>query len=148
MKRLKILALLFILWTFVACDYDHGFDFENNSTRDVYIYLGIADRDLGGTLYPDTAVSRVRVGTLFKKGASRHYTYSRAKEDPWVNTLSLYIFDADTFNMYDWEEIKDGYKILQRYDISSENLKALKYKISYPPDERMKNIKMYPPYEE
>jgi len=147
MKRLKILALLFILWTFVACDYYHGFDFENNSTRDVYIYLGI-EKYTGGLSYPDTAVSRVRVGTLFRQGESFSYSYSTRKEDPWVNTLSLYIFDADTFNMYDWEEIKDGYKILQRYDISPENLKALKYKISYPPDERMKNIKMYPPYEE
>jgi len=149
MKRLKKLALLSFLLTLVGCDYFHTFSFTNNSTRDVYIYVGVIDRKLGGTLYPDTAISRDRIGIPVKQGATRDYEYHNGKEDIWSNnTFCLFVFDADTFNMYDWEEIKDGYKILQRYDISYENLTTLKRKISYPPDERMKNIKMYPPYEE
>jgi len=151
MKQLRISALLLLLLTFVACpmDYDQNFRFSNNSTVDVYIYLGIVDRDLGGSLYPDTAIARVKCGVPFKQGESRLYSYSSAKEDVWrKNTLCLFIFDADTFNTHSWDEIKNGYKILRRYDISPENIETFKYKISYPPDERMKNMKMYPPYDE
>jgi len=130
----------------MACDYDHGINFTNNSPHDVYVYLGIVGRDLGGSLYPDTAVSRVRAGVLFKQGESKHFTYSRKKNDPWVGTLSLFIFDADTFNTYSWEEIQDGYKISQRYDLTREDLRMLNRKITYPPDERMRGMKMYPPF--
>jgi len=147
---LKILALFFVLLTLVACpkDYEQGFRFSNNSTRDVYIYLGVANRDMGGSLYPDTAVSRLRVGIPFTQGETRKYSYSRAKENIWIDTLCLFIFDADTFNTYNWEEIQSDYKVLQRYDMNYENIKALKYYITYPPDERMRDIKMYPPYGE
>ena len=40
--------------------------------------------------------------------------------------------------------IRIGYKILQRYDLTGKDF--AKYKISYPPTEEMKDIKMYPPY--
>ena len=148
MKLLRILVLSFVMTTFMSCDYHHSFSFYNNSNTDVYIYLGVISREYGGTLYPDTAVSRVRNGLLFKQGETRYYEYSDAKEDPWVNTLCLFVFDTDTFNTYSWEEIQDDYKILKRYDLSPQDLKALGRKISYPPDERMKNMKMYPPYKE
>lgn len=148
MKQLTFIILLFFLLTLASCEYHNLFRFENNSTRDVYIYLGIVNREMGGSLYPDTAVARVKCGELFKQGKIRSYHYGDDKEDPWRNnTFCLFIFDADTFNMYDWEEIKSGYKILQRYDISYENIKALKYNIIYPPDETMNDVKMYPPYE-
>jgi len=35
---------------------------------------------------------------------------------------------------------------LQRYDLTIRDLDILDWTLSYPPDERMKNIKMYPPY--
>ena len=147
MKVLKFIVLFIVLLMLSACpDYDQNFRFYNNSTREVYIYLGAISREFGGTLYPDTAISRVRAGMLYKQGSSFFYSYDSGKEDIWVDTLSLFIFDADTFNMYSWEEIQSGYKILQRYDISPENIKALKYNLSYPPTEAMKDIKMYPPY--
>lgn len=63
------------------------------------------------------------------------------------DTLSMYFFAQDTLNKYSWEEIQAGYKVLQRYDISLQDLIRLDYTIAYPPDERMKHIKMYPPFE-
>jgi len=144
MKQI-IYILLSTFLTFSAChyDYDQGFSFYNKATRDVYIYC-----KLGATLYPDTGIARVRVGVPFKTGESRHYTISRSKRSIWsdVDTISLFIFDAEIFNTYSWEDIQNDYKILQRYDISHENIKALEFEISYPPDGRMKNMKMYPPY--
>jgi hypothetical protein len=68
------------------------------------------------------------------------------------DTLSVFYFHVDTINKYSWEEIRQGYKVLRRYDLSIDDLYLLynKYdipEIPYPPDERMKNMKMYPPYE-
>ena len=151
MKQLRrILVLLLVILIFTACpmDYDHGVMFSNNSDTDVYIYLGAISREHGGTLYPDTAVAKVRCGVPFNQGVTRWYSYDSAKEDSWIDTLSLFIFDADTFNAYSWEEIQNDYKILKRYDLSPQDLKVLGRKISYPPDERMKYMKMYPPYKE
>jgi len=140
MKQLKIIVLLFALMTLTACpnlDYKKQFRFSNNSDVDVYIYMGRG-------LYPDTTIwGEVKVGVPFKQGETRYYSYNYEND---LDTLCLFIFDADTFNMYEWEEIKNDYKILQRYDMTYEYIKALKYHITYPPDERMKDIKMFPPH--
>ena len=151
MKSIKFAPLLFFLLSSVACDYFNHFGFSNNSKTDVYIDLNPYRfdpfrRDSNERPYPDTTISRYRRGELFKRGEARLYEYGHSKEDPWVDTLSLFIFDADTFNNYSWEEIQSGYKVLQRYDLSPEDLRVLSKKITYPPDERMKNMKMYPPY--
>ncbi|MDR1272999.1 MAG: hypothetical protein LBK12_00465, partial [Odoribacteraceae bacterium] len=67
------------------------------------------------------------------------------------DTASIYIFNQDTLNAYPWEEIQRDYKILQRYDLSLENFHELENEygipvITYPPDARMRHVKMYPPY--
>jgi hypothetical protein len=36
---------------------------------------------------------------------------------------------------------------LQRYDLTIKDLDKLGWTLIYPPDERMKNMGMYPPYE-
>jgi hypothetical protein len=141
MKLLKLIVLLFALLTFTACpklDYKKQFRFSNNSTHDVYIHLN-------GSIYPDTAVSRFKIGVPFTKGESRYYSYNYENDS---DALCLFIFDADIFDTCSWEVIQNDYKILQRYDISYENIKTLKYLITYPPDERMKDVKMYPAYGE
>ena len=124
MKVSKFIVLLFVLLMLSTCDYYQGFRFDNNFPRDVYIYLDAYGRESGGIVYPDTATPRGRVGSLVKLETGYPYWYSTTKEPAWVDTLSIFIFDADTINMYSWEEIRKGYKILQRYDISPEDIKA------------------------
>jgi hypothetical protein len=68
------------------------------------------------------------------------------------DTLSIFYFHSDTLNKYSWEEIQRDYRILQRYDLSIEDIHVLydQYdipEIPYPPTEIMKNMKMYPSYE-
>ncbi len=53
----------------------------------------------------------------------------------------------DTLLSHSWKEIRNGYKILVRYDLSAEDLESLKGKIYYPPTTAMRNIHMFPPYE-
>jgi hypothetical protein len=149
MKLLKFIVLIFVFLTFTSCDYYHSFNFNNNSTHDVYLLLGVIEGDFNRGLYPDTVIrGNMWMCGPINQGESKYYVYSEAIKDPWTNTVCLFILDADTIKSYSWEEIQDGYKVLQRYDISPENIKALKYKIPYPPSEAMKNMKMYPPYGE
>ena len=145
MKVLKFTALICILLIFTACPENFGrsFRFRNNSTMDVYVFFWDADRESGSYRYTDTTISYIRAGGFCESRANLRYDYH---PDDKVDTFCLFIFDADTFNICSWEEIQSGYKILQRYDLSPEDIKALRDSITYPPDERMKDMKMYPPY--
>ena len=49
---------------------------------------------------------------------------------------------------YDLSVILATYNILCRYDLSGNDIKQLDYTIPYPPSPVMKDMKMYPPYEE
>lgn len=66
-------------------------------------------------------------------------------------TLHVYIFHGDTIRTHTWEEIRDSYNILVRYDLTYEDIKKFKGpcpRIPFPPTDVMKDMKMYPPYEE
>lgn len=145
-----LLLLVSLTFVLTACPEDvievESFNFYNNSDKDVCLYLGVAKRENGGSLYPDTMISEVKTMSgsvsLSKNGGYFYYMYNRYKVS---DTLCLFIYDADTVNAYSWEEIKSGYKILQRYDL---DIKELDRPIYYPPTEEMKDIPMYPPYEQ
>ena len=62
--------------------------------------------------------------------------------------MSVFIFDSEILENIEWKEIRDNYMILKRYDLSLEDLQKLDFTLYYPPTEEMKDIKMYPPYEE
>ena len=62
--------------------------------------------------------------------------------------MSVFIFDSEVLENIEWKEIRDNYMILKRYDLSLEDLQKLDFTLYYPPTEEMKDIKMYPPYEE
>jgi len=144
MKQLKISILLLVAPILTACPTErmYSFEFRNNSDVDVYFYLGVIEREYGGSLYPDTAISAVRAGNPVSKGGRRIFHYFNEHTD----ILCLFIFDAKVFHTYSWDEIKDGYKILKRYDLSREDIVRLNHLIVFPPDERMRNIRMYPPF--
>ena len=69
--------------------------------------------------------------------------------DNWqCDTVSFFIFDRDTVEVYSWDYIIQNYCVLQRYDFSKTDLVKLKCQISYPPTEEMANIHMFPSYKE
>lgn len=69
------------------------------------------------------------------------------KTNTTSDTLSVFVFHIDTLLNHLWKEIRDGYKILVRYDLSAKDLESLRGEIYYPPTMAMRNIKMFPPYE-
>jgi hypothetical protein len=128
----------------------------NNSEFIISTYMPLIG--MAGVVYPDTTLSifRENIGYSIIPGETAYRTISNISYEKWIasfpnDTVSIYIFNQYILDTYSWEEIQCDYKILQRYDLSIEDIRFLynKYdvpEISYPPDERMKDIKMYPPY--
>jgi hypothetical protein len=87
--------------------------------------------------------------TLIESKNVISYCWDKTSEKIYdnIDTLYVFIFHPDTIAKYTWKEIADKYRILQRYDMTLNDLKNIHYHICYPPDKRMKDIKMYPPYE-
>jgi hypothetical protein len=161
MKQIKKIALLmFTSAIVISCDPMYYKDdrhsyitLENNSENDIYVY---------GTInYPDTTISKsyltsVEFGRV-NSGIS-NYVIPSSLGDWWekifkirdLQYISIFIFDAAFLepHMYDKNFTVNETMALQRYDLSLQNLNDLNWKISYPPDERMKGMKMYPPYKE
>lgn len=97
---------------------------------------------------PDTSlIDSISLKPVIQSGKSvdlwaRSVEISKVIED----SLLIYLFHIDTLKNNTWSDVRDGYKILKRYDLSLEDLEYLDYKLSYPPDAKMSGVKMYPPY--
>ena len=164
MKLLKF-TLLVLLLLFTACerwlDSSYSIHIKNNSeyTISSYFALGIEGRrGEGRTAFPDTTLSfdRQLVGYSTPPGALSRRAFSTFPPEWWFerlpqDTLSIFIFNQAVLNRYSWREIQQGYKILQRYDLSLDDLRKLHNRfdfpeIPFPPDERMRYMRMYPPF--
>lgn len=128
-------------------DVVHAFTFYNTSSSDVVFSFGYPIDDKGVAIYPDTLISKdTRLSSLIEKGGHMYCEFNHLEGEPAV--YHFFVFDADTLNKYSWNQIRTGYKILKRYDLSIENgLKQIKYVITYPPGGAMKSVPMYPPYQ-
>ena len=125
----------------------------NNAYYDIYVGFGLFHASY---LYPDTLFAQLHNYRLIKSRSYKREHTKRPLEENVTqttpsDTVSIFYFHADTVNKYTWENIQRDYRILRRYDLSLQDIIALKNKngipeIPYPPDERMKNMKMYPPY--
>jgi len=106
----------------------------------------------GGPLYPDTLLPESNYDKLnpVKPGLGRQYantlTYREFIQSYNSDTIIIFIFHTDTLSKYTWEEIREYYKILKRYDVSYQEMEKLNGRIYYPPTEAMRDMKMYPPY--
>jgi hypothetical protein len=64
------------------------------------------------------------------------------------DTVCYFVVDADTVAYYGVTNVSDNYRILVRYDLNIDDVELLKETIPYPPTPAMRDMKMYPPYEE
>ncbi|GAB6013451.1 hypothetical protein [Viscerimonas tarda] len=162
MKKLYFIPVLLALdFLFTACPY---FSMEDDSSRrdyitmynhsndDISFYFSLYPSDYEGAIYPDTSLISEEAKYLLQNTIKENYRKFEILPLEWcynnykTDTLCLYIFSTDTIAKYDWETIRREYKILRRYDLSYQDFKMLGNKISYPPSDAMKNIKMWPPY--
>jgi hypothetical protein len=136
----------------------YSLQIKNNSNFNIccYFYLVWEGGDKG-VIYPDTLISFYESELIYINAGEIFRTSRPVKSIiDWVSslakdTLSIYVFNQDILNAHSWEKIQREYKILLRYDLSIEDIRLLYNEhdvpeIPYPPDEQMKNMKMYPPY--
>ena len=158
MKRIKIylqLSFFFFVFVIVQCklpDTLYDLKIENNSNLYLHYYLA-TDFLCSTTVYPDTLLPVINncINYIVKPHEKYVMEVSYVKYDKYIkqlpyDTLSIFIFSKDTLDKYGWPEVQSKYKILRRYDLSSEDIKVLKDIIPYPPSEKMKDMKMYPLY--
>ena len=140
--RLFIMSIVLLLTTIVSSCGDRvfgtkiGFAIVNNADHPIGFY--IADGGPYGTYYPDslpetndyiTYDSR----TVIQPGLKIRYcpSWEAYFKDQPFDTLSVFIFHTDTLNKYSWEEVRDGYKILKRYDLGKDDLENM-HQLVYP----------------
>jgi hypothetical protein len=124
------------------CGGDYLLDFHNKSTDTVYVFTM-----MGGDTIPSVTITEHTECWIAENTDSGVF----AVDTPWdklSNPIRMYIIDKDTMQKYDLSVILATYNILCRYDLSGNDIKQLDYTIPYPPPPMMKDMKMYPPYEE
>ena len=62
--------------------------------------------------------------------------------------IPVYIFAAEDIEKYGWEKVIADEMIIVQYIVSADDARHLNFRTTYPPNEEMKNVLMYPPYEE
>ena len=139
-KMIKIILGLLLTTNLYYCeramDKKYPVYLINNAGHSIGCYFSLGGDY--GVLYPDTLlpttnkyiVSEIKSGSryIYDSGIEWVEIYSKLPKD----TMSVFIFHTDTLKKYSWEEVRTGYKILKRYDLSLEDLKKSNYTIVYP----------------
>lgn len=100
---------------------------HNNTNDTILVYAGYN--------YPDTSLiyKKPRLIMIYPNShtgglQSAEYWADKLKSD----TLSVFILSKDSVDIYNWEQIRDKYNILKRYDLSINELENQKWTIVYP----------------
>ncbi|WP_455584874.1 hypothetical protein [Bacteroides sp.] len=149
-KNVLILCAVILLGTNCHDNLHHVIRFSNDSPKDIYVM------DFSG--YPDTtefersrhfegnaglcSISAYSVEKVLWQRSGFISYYERIPSD----TLMIYVFDLEMLRSNGWNANET--MLLQRYDLSLQDLQQLGYQLSYPPSRNMRYVKMYPLYGE
>ena len=153
MKKIVSLVLCCSFLTAMECtsdrdDFHHHIFFCNNGNYATYVDISYK--------HPDTAIQRDPTIPGWHKKTEPHRTnedaltnassYEGDFSSHLMDTLIIFVFNADTATLQGWEYVKDHNLVTQRYDLSLSDLQNLNWSLTFPPTEEMRNIKMWPPY--
>jgi len=93
----------------------------NESSKNIHFYLAGIDENTNS--YPDTTLALAKPNPIKVDRDSQFKRYSRVEwkhiiEEDLSDTLSIFIFDSEVYEIETWEIIRDNYNILKRYDLS------------------------------
>jgi hypothetical protein len=138
--------------TFFGCkdvlEQSYGLKVVNNSETTIGLYFGVFLESV--PISPDTSLpysnqyvfDDIESGGLYIYDKSR--PFKKIYEITGVDTLAMFFFDNDTLAKYDWSEIRSGYRILKRYDLSLQDLENRNFTIEYPFNRNLGPIKQWP----
>lgn len=100
--------------------------------------------------YPDTTLPNQKPNAILLGPDAMFYI---DKREPWAEefnelpaeTLSVFFFDKTVYEDSSWADIKNGYMVLKRYDLSLQDLERLDFDVPYPPNETMEGMQIFPP---
>lgn len=159
-NRYSVVLLLMLM--FSSCEDDSPvIYFKNESDSPVACY--VADGLQSGFSYPNVSLpSTFSVFCINEYIENEDWIWRSSSGSGFhglvANTqqgvLSIYVFDQKTLDHDGWRAVFANNNYLVRYDLTETDLRLLKVSwmektmLSFPPSESMKNIAMYPPYEE
>ena len=136
---IKVIYSLILLLVCTGCplamDYVLRLDIVNNADYPIGYYIACGGRY--GTFYPDSLPETndyvvYDIREVYRPGfMARCRDWDKFFENLSYDTLSVFIFHTDTLNKYSWEEVRDGYKILKRYDLGKDDLENM-HQLVYP----------------
>ena len=138
---MQMVAIMLIGISFFGCprlldNVDNRMIIRNNSDAAILFEFSFD--------YPDTTLGELLVNPSLNPQIYRveskmeeRYGHGRNWEISFENyihsdTLIIFIFSADTLQNYDWDQIKRDSKILERYDLSLQDLLDRNWVVEYP----------------
>ncbi|HLO60671.1 MAG TPA: hypothetical protein VK179_18115 [Bacteroidales bacterium] len=108
---------------------------NNNTHKRIYVSAGCGRYGIPD--YPDTLLPSKEPSLLNIEPHDYNNLRSSIEWESIIlrmeyDTLSIYFFDADTIDANTWNEIKRGYKIIKRKDLSLDDLRQTNWTIDYP----------------
>lgn len=135
-----LLFFLLFLFSLNSCEYfaDRVYSFwiYNNSEFDLNFILSYS--------YPDTIIPNLQeqIGSLISYDSvpvDSKEKWEIVFDELPVDTLSIFIFSRDTLIKYGWDKLRLKYNILDRIDLSLEDLQTKNWTIIYPEQEHIKS---------
>jgi hypothetical protein len=119
----------------MTMDKSYEINLVNNSGHNIGYYFATGGKY--GTCYPDSLPKTNEyivydISKVLRPGYESHLSWESYFQELPKDTLSVFIFHTDTLNKYSWEEIRRGYKILKRYNLSYNDLKQTNWTVTYP----------------
>jgi hypothetical protein len=153
MKKAIIITIIILFVCSCKKDYyDKGTAvFYNKSNQDVILlrdYISYAYFPQYDTAMPCNLEEWCR---FVKVGRNEKLSFIHWNDTDKISasdTFSIFVLDKQVFSNYSWKQICDDYMVLCRYDLSGNDLQFLNSTVPYPPTSEMKNMKMFPLYEE
>ena len=173
MEKLRIFTLLSLILSLTSCDPlfeigDYYYNVSNMSEDTICVYFAVGIKEWNTNSYPDTLLpenemwrrstgqtpySNVLMTEQLCPPNESRYCYKMIYNNKYgekltKDTLSVIIISTDTLKKYGYEDVRNNYRILIRYDLDINYVREKNYHFVYPPSEEMRDMKMYPSYEQ
>ena len=130
-------------------EWDYRLYVKNNSSIDIYFDFdyNVPINDTT-TLYISNVAFNHPQNYKVSSFDSINYRLAVSWEKAYekIDTVTFYIFDANVLENIPMDTVRENYFVLQKYNISLDDFEQLNWVITWPPDETMKDITMWPPY--
>lgn len=154
----KIILLFGSLLVFAGCrDFwerivhtRYGIFARNDTMEELYVYGAYPNCN---TLLPASQPVLERLAPA-ENLMSSPYLHILCESYDWsdalasTDTVRLFFFESKIVSENEWSVISRDNLVLQRYDLTKDDLNRLNWRIAYPPTEDMMDVCMWPPYNE